>query len=526
MTLEKALIIFGLDKNYTKEKLKKRYYELMRKNHPDYHMNADEKEWDKYNKKTQEINEAHEILKRNIDNKKSYYQNSKNNSPNNTYTITREIINSYYTICNDITLTQKVQKLILNYLVKLEGKSNYQEVIYEFKKKLQELYQEHILIYSKINKIPSFIIEEYQFNYDCNCRQFYSQLQSCKNKIENDINNIIKELKNYKHYSILKEDIDKEIYNLKQEIYNCNITKEIYLETLSTYSEKIKNIFNNYNQKYHRLILLFKIILPQLDNNISEKLREKAEMIALKTNDIELSKIYNDLLEELNYNSKSKEEIYHELRNLYIKSNPEFQEINDKLFSKATALLFNKNCPTEILLTICMITFINPKKELSKLEQLEKIFNISFLDNEEFFCIRKSKSPLVYKAKRISSENNRKTYYEIKYPGHQEIICDKKTFQNEYIPLKYFLDNSAYLGYESQGAPIIQLLYYNINTGKILGRRKNGPFQMFNESILKKRYFSQNKNLHHYSNEKYLEQELLKTYDEEYVLINKNKHRK
>ena len=66
ISLSQALSIFGLSNNYTEEDLKKKYRELMKENHPDYHMNASQEEYEQYNRKTQDINEAYEVLKRNL----------------------------------------------------------------------------------------------------------------------------------------------------------------------------------------------------------------------------------------------------------------------------------------------------------------------------------------------------------------------------------------------------------------------------------------------------------------------------
>lgn len=532
MNLEKALTIFGLEKNYTEEELKKRYHELMRENHPDYHMNTTEQKWNEYNRKTQDINEAHEVLKRNLKNKTNSYQNNnyQKYSPEDSFIQNRAILNSYYTMCDDIELTKEVQHLVLNYIVILGTNPNHQKVIQEFKNKLKELYQNYILTYSKINNIPFFIIKNYKFNYDCNCAKLYSQLQSCKNKIEDDIKKTIQELKIEKHYSILKEIIDKEINSLKQELHNHELTEEAYKTILSTYSSKINNIYDNYNRKYHRLILLFNIILPQLEPEIRNKLSNKVKLIALKTDDIELSKMYNEMLEEFNYNPQTKDEIYNELRNLYLNSNPEFQELNNKLFLKVTELLFSKECEIEILLTICKITFTNPQKELEKLEQIEKIFKRELPETEEFFCIRKSKSSPILKAQKIKSDNNQTSYYKVKCAGYEDTEYDEETFEKIYLPIEKFLVHSTYLGYESfGGGPIIQLFYYNLKTGKILGRIKKGPFRTFDESILKRIHFAQKKNLHSYLNEKYLEHELSNAFEKEYNLMSNydsKKHRK
>jgi hypothetical protein len=65
MNLEKAFELFGVDKTITPEKLKKTYYRLALKNHPD--KNTGEEACRRF----QEINEAYELLKNVIDSEES-----------------------------------------------------------------------------------------------------------------------------------------------------------------------------------------------------------------------------------------------------------------------------------------------------------------------------------------------------------------------------------------------------------------------------------------------------------------------
>ena len=92
MTLDKALLVFGIKRNYTEEQLKKRYRELVKENHPDYHMNAPEEEQIEYNRKLQEINEAYNILTKSLHQNNADTQKSRpygSNQSQQEYTIAK-----------------------------------------------------------------------------------------------------------------------------------------------------------------------------------------------------------------------------------------------------------------------------------------------------------------------------------------------------------------------------------------------------------------------------------------------------
>ena len=109
MTFSKALSIFGIKNNYTEDELKKRYHELVKLYHPDYHMNTTEEKKEEYNRKTQDINEAYDVLKKNL-NKREY-----------------EIMCLRYGLKNGPMLTQRevAKKLQISrsYISRLEKKS-------------------------------------------------------------------------------------------------------------------------------------------------------------------------------------------------------------------------------------------------------------------------------------------------------------------------------------------------------------------------------------------------------------------
>ena len=68
MNLDEALRLLNLDRNYTEEDLKKQYRKLVLEYHPDKH---DDKDKNIYEEKTKLLNQAKEVLSRNLKDRKS-----------------------------------------------------------------------------------------------------------------------------------------------------------------------------------------------------------------------------------------------------------------------------------------------------------------------------------------------------------------------------------------------------------------------------------------------------------------------
>ena len=81
MTIEEALHILNLNKNYNEEELKKAYRSLIIKYHPDKHPESKKTYAEN---KTKQINEAKEILEKNLKNKNTSYTYNKPNYHTNT----------------------------------------------------------------------------------------------------------------------------------------------------------------------------------------------------------------------------------------------------------------------------------------------------------------------------------------------------------------------------------------------------------------------------------------------------------
>lgn len=541
ISLSQALSFFELSNNYTEEDLKKKYRELMKENHPDYHMNASQEEYEQYNRKTQDINEAYEVLKRNL-NRSTNRTNQSNQGYNHrkTQTNTKLIfereeaikkINSYFKKCDAEKLMQQVNKLIIDYVTKIKKCSDINEIIIVqlcFKLDLEKLYQDYIILYSKKHNIPSFIIKNKNFNYNCDCSNLFSQIKDCERVVELDISKIIRKYQYHEHFKVLEQKILEERDKLKQIIY-FSISQEEYLKLLNEYDNKINSIIVEYSIKYYKLKSALDKISPQLDSETRKYLYDNIKEIVLKLDGFEPSDILKDIQEE-QISSKTIEEIYSELRKKY-SANADSANIDviNELFIKAVELLYSKDCTIGLAIEISRITFSNPKEELEKLIKLSSNIDRT---NDEFICIKVSKeTPIpmhkIYKAKLTSS--NGTNYYELKKLSIEDEVLNEKTFKKDYIHIDNFLSDAIFLGYKSNLEPYIQILYFDPTTKKVIIRfLKDGMFATTEYTFILQISVTRDKATDVYQNKAYLKEKMSKHFDQEYEKKknhNKNKRR-
>ena len=537
MELKRALTIFSMKKIPTSNELKREYRKIIKQYHPDHHMKNSEEELENLKTKTQEINEAYEVLK-----KHAIKENDKITESDDTEEINIifnklkqekqtfiNILNTYYTKCENKVLMSSVEKLITECEKKLNStKQNNQQVIVYFKAKLKEIYIYIQQSYIKANPIPNFLLRKIKFNYDCDCANFYSQLQQCSKKIDSDISKIIKPYEQKEHYPVLKEKINKELNELKNILSNSEITQTQYQELIYIYENKIQILYEEYERKYQRFVL----ILSKSKENDEEtnKIYNNARKIALESSEEDIIKLFNKMYAKEDKNNKDKELLYEKINKLYLKESEKkgTSQLNE-LFLISLKLITIKDCPPEIMLILSELNFKNPKQEIDTLKKYKRLFLKKEL-TKEVLCINKINPKDINIAKKISTINNSINYYKIKKGWNKANIYPEIIFNSMYTKIEDFLNQSTFIGCSTTyGNYQIKLLYYNFKNGKILGINEDNEFEIFDNSIQEEFDFYQDEKLKIYQSEDYLQYKINKSINSKNGLdnqYNENKYRK
>lgn len=433
MTLSKALSIFDIKKQYTAEEIKKIYINLMKQYHPDRYERESQEIKDEMTKKTQEINEAYEILKKNLTNQQqsvyetnSNYRNSQKNGnyrPKKDAKHTKKIkeiqekIREYFKHCSGKKLMHEVYNLINEYIVQTEYSENPDLTFINFKIDLKELYRNYVNSYAKKHHVPSFLINQHKFNYDCDCAKLFSQLKDCEGNIEIDFSRIIRKYKCYEHFYTLEHKIIEEKDNIREKI-NVNTSQEEYSKILETYDNIINELIIDYSMKYTEFKIALRKISRQLTEEIKKELYKNIKSIVLNADEDEKIKLLISAIEEsktkkdsdieeeteeieiienstqtkeTDKNSPKKmqiirEIVYKELKEKYLNvSKINIIEIDfiNVLFMKAVELLYSENCTVGTLSEIKKLTFENPQEEYEKLTKVSKQNTTEYNENNQ-----------------------------------------------------------------------------------------------------------------------------------------------
>jgi len=500
MTIDKALSVLGIKRNYTEEQLKKRYRELVKENHPDYHMNAPEEEQIEYNHKLQEINEAYNLLTKSLHQNNTDTQKSSPYSSNQSQreyttrkydekTVLKQLetikkIKSYHKECEAKKLMELVWNLIIKYTIIIARTSeDFDTVFNNFKQELEKIYRKYILLYCKKHQIPSFIMEMKQkdFKFDCDCARLFLQLQGCEIAISFDASKIIRKYQEHKHFEKLQAQILLEKDKFRQKL-NFDTSKSKYLELLDEYESTIDRLVSKYDE--------------------TSKKASSEPII-----------------------SKSKEKIFLGLRKRYLANcNDKDVELINKLFLTAAELLYRENCSLKLTNEIDKITFEHPKKEYDRLIKLSTNKVKTF---DEFLCVKKDFNESEYnihKAIIVSSDGI--NYYKVKNIGKSDEVIDEKNFEENYINIDDVLSDAIFLGYKQENYPFNEILYHNPNNGMTIMRY---PELMVYEIVKEIPYdssFKRNKKTDIYQNKVSLKEELSKSFDKLYKIINKKNKNK
>ena len=519
MNLKKALSILELEKIPTEEELKKQYRKLIKKCHPDRHSKESTEEQERITTKSQDLNNAHEFLKKyiktmNVELSESGYDEisilfKKNNREKQAYI---NILNTYYTKCEDEALMSNVKELIKECGKRINGNNlNNQQVIIYFKERLKQIYINFIKLYIKLNHFPKFIIKKYNFNYDCDCANIYSQLQQCIKIIDTDIYKIIEPIKQKEHYKILKDQINEILKELKFGLTNIEISKDEYQELLHIYKKKIESIYEEYERKYYRFILIISKTADEEEKK-THKIYKNAKKIVLETSENEIKKLFNKMYSHQEKKHKDKELLYKRINELYLQhaDGKNSLQVNE-LYLLASKLILSNNCPPEIKIIIGELSFENPQQELNELKRYEKIF-LKEETLKEILYINKINPQDINLAKKISILSNDMNFYELKQDSNKKIIYPELMFNSIYTTIEKFLYQSTFIGLSTLNNDYqIKLLYFNLETGKILGINEYNEFEIFDDSIQKEYDFYQDDKLRIYQNKEYLEYKMFES---------------
>ena len=288
MTLNEALNILGLNKNFTEEELKKRYHKLVSENHPD-NFSEGTKENLEATEKLKKINEAHDVIKNYLD----------NNNVNDINFIKLYIAKFIKDLDNykDKTNNPKLEKynreidlIILEFV-------DYSNDIMDYLKldiKYKECVQKILKIFEKV--VDNFI-EEHNFNelifYGIHKNSksltiLYKKLTEVLKYIET-LNNDLKKYESVSGYQNLKSEIEDFKVSF---LYNLVIKKyKTYQDMFNNYEKLVIALFNKYNDS----LLLANYLITDI------------EIFKKYINDDDVNEIYKATLKILNTQKKDEQ---------------------------------------------------------------------------------------------------------------------------------------------------------------------------------------------------------------------------
>lgn len=201
MNFNEALIILGLNNNYTEDELRKRYYALAKKYHPDVLINRTEEERIASSQKLKEINVAYEVLIKAL---KGRVNSQSSFGTNETKTVS-ELLNymnqtisiiSRYSMTNDPEIIcdfegfENMAELFELYNTIIEcycalittalSKSEIDNIFKDFREKTVNLYEQLKRSYFSKYKIPEDT--PFEINPNETFKEFYESLKQFRIK--------------------------------------------------------------------------------------------------------------------------------------------------------------------------------------------------------------------------------------------------------------------------------------------------------------------------------------------------------
>lgn len=224
MTIEEALNILNLNKNYTEEELKKTYRTLIIKYHPD--KNPENKKQYAENKSKQ-INEAKDILEKNLKNKNT----SNNNRPNYHTYRNQSNSNQTYNNLEFLNLLKKARNFVIEEYNTINSIDSNDKIFMKHKYNLADILDRFLAILTIINNEYD-LKKEYQSFFD----KYNIELQ--------------------RYYIDFSNSVYTGEDNNMWTIHYCDTLKQIRDIMMSSIDYELQNEITKYsNHKYYQDIL-------------------------------------------------------------------------------------------------------------------------------------------------------------------------------------------------------------------------------------------------------------------------------
>lgn len=298
MSYQKALLLFGLGHNFDEEQLKKAYYNLMKKYHPDLYESKEQTEREKFEELTKEINEAYSVLLKSLKSthkSNNYYDFNLENKKAEFIKYFKDILENVNQKI-DYKFRKQEKDIITLTIYNIRKAQSMQELQNAFEKGKDDLDSNNILLF-----------ESYLASYMSKCQKFFLQ-----------VNLIIKAYKKtlvykksvtevYEHFRKMQEEI-QETVEYYQRIYKEQIQKRV-----STIIEMVLNSNSDFINKLSKkdVSLLKKALLDEKEEFVFSLLC-MAERNQTNTIDSEIDYDYSGIctkLEEIIKKYKKRYEI-------------------------------------------------------------------------------------------------------------------------------------------------------------------------------------------------------------------------
>ncbi len=468
MNFYEALNIFELNSNYTKEELDKKYYTLAKKYHPDTLANKPAEEQTSSAEMLKKINEARDILSKNLKERKSTqyrpsyssyttYQNRNNNIglkehkekilniiEKNRY-INHKIRNEFMgSIFNFESFVTKYRAYIAN----AECIDLVDNFFARYKKELKVWYNTFKKIYFNRYLIP----KSFEFEIDTNLSldEFYEKLENIKEEsikvlYAKEVDDIITPFKSNKYYKDLKSEIEnlrneavENILNIDSSLYDYKTNEKYYLDKLKMDIEILFKRISFSKPLYLNLLsLIYERHLPFDLENLKKSLTDYLFPIYYQElkddvkHYLELDEYYEEILNITNGLTSR----YHAALNR--SDDPNFKSQITKLYHKIKNFLAkDHNINIESLRFLNKIDFTNYEEDVRIFDKV--VNNIMTLKNVEIYLCNSVEIPEI----QVKIDNEE---YVLLHINNENVVYKDTNVDGNKMSLDAFMDNASAL---------------------------------------------------------------------------------
>ena len=494
ITIEQALKLFNLEKNFTDQELKKTYHILAKKYHPD-NFKEGSLEQECAIKVMQKINFSKDLLSNLLKNSdQSKPKENNQNDHTNIFEYKTEIIQKLNNIKkkNDIEekfkcYYEEMNKIISAYINSINAsfdKQSIEKLYNECIKLIRNVFYKLKKDFFNVNEINENEIKE-KINYDCSFDEFYNQLLLIKkkyNKKEIYYSKIIDDLHDYKlrsGYNNLKNLIDSLIEEKMDEFKKNNY--ENYEKLIYDIKKEIDALFTF----YFSIVSDINYIIEYMESN---SIMNSENLKFIKN----LSNLYDELQQEVTYKTLTKAKKFKELITDLRKVNSNKDLINNytkQIIENFQAALKNFTYPDDLSKAqYAQKTFEEVLEIISKvrigqisIEDFAQLTDLKFINfNEDKITLNKANgitnSKGIYVFNQPYSTNDDIMLGKVAQEDDDYITITginttknkilkktiyKKDFEKNYIPLFICLKSSNFSGKTNKFVTNTIILYYN-----------------------------------------------------------------